>query len=416
MRGPDQGRVARPPVAVAETDALGRLAITRNPFGMLVSGVAWRCAAYVATSILAGFVALACGIAGFAVLPGVAARLTRLERLRLRLLGLPPLDAPAVPHDGGWRWRGEGLRALLALWAWTVLFALVDAVPLGIVVFVIDIAVRILLVSPAYGAPAVVLPLLAIWAAITFGLYLTWALASSQARAVQAVLRPESDLAARVAELTTSRNELVDVFEAERRRIERDLHDGAQQHLVVCTMRLGEAAYFLELGRTDAARESVLTAQQSIEEALAALRDTVRGLHPQVLTDRGLVAAVRELVGRSPLPTVVSVEGAQRALPPTIANAAYHVASEALTNVAKHAGAGSARLRLAFGDTLVLTVEDDGAGGARAKAGHGLSGLAERMAAVGGTLEIASPPGGPTRLSARFPISAADGEVSGCAS
>ncbi|MEN0071054.1 MAG: histidine kinase, partial [Propionicimonas sp.] len=183
----------------------------------------------------------------------------------------------------------------------------------------------------------------------------------------------------------------------------RDLHDGAQQHLVVSTMHLGEAVYWLDHQQPASARDAVLAAQDAVETALAALRDTIRGIHPQVLTDRGLVAAVHELAARQPVPVTVRVSGAPLALPASVENAAYYVTSEALTNVVKHAAAAEATVRLDYSGRLLLQVADNGRGGAHQLPGHGVSGLAERVRTAGGTFELTSPPGGPTLLSATFP-------------
>jgi len=375
----------------------------RNPLRVVATGLAWRSVGYCVTSVLVGVVSLIAGVVGFVVLPRVARRTARTERSRISILRLPRLveaDATDATRDG---WTSAA-GANIAVWGTTALFGLVDAIVGGIVgaaltVLVVSLVDNVL----AARASGIVFALVMTWIALVVGLYAAWGLAWAQARIVQRILASQSELSARVAELQTSRSELVDVFETERGRIERDLHDGAQQHLVVSTLRLGEATYYLDEGQPDGARTAIADAQRSIEDALVALRDTIRGLHPQVLTERGLVAAVRELAARQPQPVTFAVEGDVRPVPQTIENAAYHVVSEALTNVAKHACAGSAQVVLAFADGLTVTVNDDGLGGATSVAGHGLSGLAERMDAVGGTLEITSPAGGPTSVVARFP-------------
>jgi signal transduction histidine kinase len=135
---------------------------------------------------------------------------------------------------------------------------------------------------------------------------------------------------------------------------------------------------------------------------MTSLRDTVRGIHPQILSDRGLGAAVRELAARQPVPVRVEVSGGTEPAEP-VALAAYYLVSEAFTNVAKHARATSMSVRVALADPLEVEVYDDGTGGARVVAGHGLSGLMERAQAVGGTCWLSSPDGGPTLLRASFP-------------
>ena len=380
-----------------------QLALPGNPFALVGKPLAWRGVGYCFTSILTGLAALVAGVAGLAVLGLVARRVARVEGARVGILRLPRLAGDQAP-------TGSAIAVLGA----TVLFGLVEAilgaVLLGSVALLAWVWAHALVATatntdPDRIAPRVLTVLIEtvlLWGLVTFALFIFWGLASAQARAVHRILASQDDLSQRVAELTSSRTELVDTFETERRRIERDLHDGAQQHLVVATMRLGEAVYWLDEAQSADARGCVVGAQQSIEDALAALRTTIRGLHPQVLTERGLVAAVRELAARQSVPTTFATRGEPRPLAASVENAAYHLVSEALTNVAKHAGASAATVTLDYADELVASIADDGAGGARNVAGHGLSGLAERVAAVGGSLAITSPPGGPTLVEARF--------------
>jgi len=196
-----------------------------------------------------------------------------------------------------------------------------------------------------------------------------------------------------VRELGRSRVELVDAFETERRRIERDLHDGVQQRLVALTMTLGSAELEAPEG---AALELVQKAHREAEEALEDLRATVRGIHPRVLVDHGLPAAVHEVADRAPVPVRVDLEVPDR-LDGAVEAAAYFVVSEALTNVARHADATQASVAgQVRGGRLVLTVTDDGHGGARIESGTGLAGLVTRLEALDGSLSVTSPPGGPT--------------------
>jgi signal transduction histidine kinase len=194
----------------------------------------------------------------------------------------------------------------------------------------------------------------------------------------------------------------VDVFAQERRRIERDLHDGAQQHLVLLSLHLGEAEYALDQGRTAEAKQALAAAQASVEAAMTALRETVRGIHPQILSDRGLSAAVHELASRQPVAVDVLVSGDSEP-GEAVSLAAYYLVSEAFTNAAKHSRASRCRVELRLSDPLELEVFDDGVGGARIVPGHGLSGLMERAQAVGGQCWLSSPIGGPTHLRAVFP-------------
>lgn len=208
-------------------------------------------------------------------------------------------------------------------------------------------------------------------------------------------------LTERISTLESSRAGAVDVQEAELRRIERDLHDGAQARLVALGMSLGMAEQKLSTD-ADAARALLAEARAGAGEALRELRDLARGIHPPVLADRGLEAAVRALAAASPIPVVVSVEDPGRAKPP-VESAAYFVVAEALANAGKHAGATRVSVRIArAGGTLVVAVEDDGVGGADAL-GSGLSGLRRRVEALDGTLTVASPAGGPTNVRAELP-------------
>jgi signal transduction histidine kinase len=213
--------------------------------------------------------------------------------------------------------------------------------------------------------------------------------------------RLAAELRARIEDLRASRTRLVSASDTERRRLERNLHDGAQARMVGLAAKLG-------LARSKAGDDDELAAllEESRVELMASLdelRAVARGLHPAVLTDRGLDAAVRGLAFRAPLP--VEIEGAAPDdLPAPVATALYYVVAEALTNVAKYAGASRATVavRREAGDA-VAEVVDDGAGGADAAGGSGLQGLSDRVAALDGQLELESPPGEGTRVRARIP-------------
>ena len=228
------------------------------------------------------------------------------------------------------------------------------------------------------------------------------AMAAVHGSVAQALLGPsEQQLQARVAALEASRDRAVGSAEAERRRIERDLHDGAQQRLVALAMDLGMARAKLE---TDPAAATALVgeAHEEAKRALAELRDLARGIHPAVLADRGLDAAISALAARSPVP--VGVDVATGRLPDPVESAAYFVVAEALTNAAKHARAAEIGVRIARHlDLLIVEVIDDGAGGADPAKGSGLRGLADRVAGVDGHLTVTSPPGGPTVIRAELP-------------
>jgi signal transduction histidine kinase len=231
--------------------------------------------------------------------------------------------------------------------------------------------------------------------------------------AARALLGPSrgEELAVRVESLARSRAEIVAATDAERRRIERDLHDGTQRRLVSLAMQLGMARNSLG-DAPEPVRQVIEQAHDEATEALAELRQLVRGLHPAVLDDRGLDAALSGIAANAPLPVRLRVDVATRCSP-SIEAVAYFVVSEALTNVAKHADAGHAEVAVErAGDRLRIVVSDDGRGGATLDAGAaaagdgagtGLRGLAQRAAAVDGTFAVHSPPGGPTTITVELP-------------
>lgn len=256
--------------------------------------------------------------------------------------------------------------------------------------------------SLIYGLPVAVLAL---------GLFLRTVrpLTIAYAKVTRALLRPSAKgrLAARVATLTESRAETVDHQAAELRRIERDLHDGAQARLVSLGMSLGLAEDMIAAD-PQAARDLLSEARESTSKALSELRDLVRGIHPPVLADRGLDGAVRALALACPLPVEVFADLPGRP-PAPVESAMYFAVAETLTNVAKHSGARSAWVRLAYADgRLSVMVGDDGRGGVRAADGGGLHGIERRLTAFDGTMVIASPPGGPTIVTMELPPSADD--------
>jgi len=209
-------------------------------------------------------------------------------------------------------------------------------------------------------------------------------------------------MARRVQHLTETRADAVDTSAAELRRIERDLHDGAQSRLVAMGMTLNAAARLLERD-PDAARSLLLEARDSSARALTELRDLVRGIHPPVLADRGLVDAVRALALDSALAVEVTADPIGRLEAP-IEAAAYFAIAEVLTNAAKHARTERVRVEIRHGDgVLRLTVTDDGVGGASASAGTGLRGIERRLATFDGTVAVSSPLGGPTVVIMELP-------------
>ena len=208
-----------------------------------------------------------------------------------------------------------------------------------------------------------------------------------------------------VRTLQESRSAVLDVEASELHRIERDLHDGAQQRLVMLNLDLGLASERID-SDPEAARKLVLEAQDQARQALGELRDLVRGIAPAILLDRGLVPALGSIAARGPVPTVVQSElTVGERLPAAVERAAYFVVAEALANVAKHSQAGRCEVRCRRdGPKLVVEVWDDGVGGATLDPGGGLAGLAGRVAGVDGTLTLMSPPEGGTLVRAEIPV------------
>jgi signal transduction histidine kinase len=244
--------------------------------------------------------------------------------------------------------------------------------------------------------------LVAIWAITTGGYF--WPAWPVLALAVLALVHAAVLYARRqqrVEVLEASRAGAVDAQEAELRRIERDLHDGAQARLVALGMSLGMAEQKLQTD-PEAVQQLLAEARLGATEALEELRVLARGIHPPILTDRGLGPAVAALTARSPLPSSVSVDVSRRP-PAAVETAAYFVVAEALANATKHADASRVDVRIrAEGGKLVAEVEDDGRGGA-VLTGNGLTGLRQRVEALDGTLKVTSPKGGPTRVRTELP-------------
>jgi signal transduction histidine kinase len=234
--------------------------------------------------------------------------------------------------------------------------------------------------------------------------WLIRAFATVDAATARALLSPpkSEELEERIDTLRETQARSVDMAMADRRQIERDLHDGAQQRLLALGMDLGMA---LEKFDTDpeAARDLVGDAHQELQRAIAELRNLARGVHPAVLTDRGLDAALSALAARSPVPVRLDVDVDERP-PASVEATAYFIVAEALTNAARYANASHVDVRArVVDDKLHVTVVDDGKGGAQVRAGSGLAGLADRASSVEGSLQIASPVGGPTVINAELP-------------
>ncbi|WP_234434879.1 MULTISPECIES: sensor histidine kinase [Streptomyces] len=417
-----------------------RQALTLGPRLLLTSGWPWRSLGYLSCGGAVVFLIMAAAMNGLIYvdnLPDYAQLMVvvvlaaatgmpvaAVERLRLRIVDTErvgnPHVAPDAPGLKAWLWLRIGEAATWREFSYAIaLTAVLPLIDFGGVLLVGSV---VILIAAPFLEPFVDLGPLIVFGhwhiatpldrvlVVLVGLvllpaaaYLVTALAAGRAAFVRLLLAPrESEVVARVQELTRSRIRLADAFEAERKRIERDLHDGAQQRLVGLIMTLGIVEHGLEEERSDRA-VLVAKARKEAEGVLADLRELIRGIHPQLLTDRGVPAAVAEIADRSPVPVHVDITLPER-LVSAVETVAYFAVKEALTNVVKHSGARRAWVTgCREGDRLVLCVGDDGVGGARPEDGRGLQGLADRVAVVGGRLKLLSPSGGPTELVVELP-------------
>ena len=385
-------------------DSPGRYMFTRWP---------WRSAAYLAFGAVFWWLSLMSSVLVLP-LPYWAHALARAERRLVRLAGFRPIPGPPAR---------SGLPGLheLRLWrevAFTlvhILFGLISFMTLiitatlifaGIVAVFVLTGVETSLMREPSGAPALVV-LSAVLVIVSP--YLFTLLAYGQGALATALLSPRmEELQSQVVSLARANIAELERFESERQRIERDLHDGTQQHLATATMRLG----MLELELRDALRpgpeqssvlESLEAVRRETELGLDTLRDIVHGLRPRTLIDDGLGTALRELARRVPVRITVDAEGVGRfALP--VESSLYYIASEAVTNAIKHAQPDHIHIELAESlDRIMLTVSDDGLGGADPVHGTGMVGMYERASLLSGELIFDSPPGGPTRILVDIP-------------
>ena len=328
------------------------------------------------TVTVIGLPLLAAGLLG-------ARQLGKLERARARaLLGVRVDEPSPLP------WRGR--RGFFAqLWlslkdpvGWRTVLYDVIRFPWGVLTFVTTLT-----------------SLFVLWPVLPF---IARALTNVDRAMVRGLLSPSDELERRIAELESDRGVVVDTAAADLRRIERDLHDGAQARLVNLAMGLGLAKEKL-LEDPDAAAAMVDEAHGEVKLALQELRDLARGIHPAVLTDRGLDAALSSVASRCTVPVKVTVDLTERPAA-AIEGIAYFTVSELLQNVSKHSGARSASVEVwRSSDRLLIQVGDDGRGGARLDGGTGMKGLADRLSAVDGLFVVDSPQGGPTTITAELP-------------
>jgi signal transduction histidine kinase len=347
-----------------------------------------------------------------------------IERSRLAaLLGEPIADpVPPLASRTPWGRFGERLRSRVR---WKEIAYHVLALPRGVFTTVTAVMAwggsLAMVLLPLYvsglpgdtakfglfevsqGPTAVGIGLAGLAALVFVAPWVSRALARLDVATGRWLLAPrDTSLGEQVSKLETSRAAAVDSAEAERRRIERDLHDGAQQRLVALAMGLGAARERIEAD-PEAGRQLVAEAHEEAKAALKEIRDLVRGIHPVILEDRGLDAALSAVVARTPVPVALDVDVRERP-PAVVESTAYFVVTEALTNIARHASATRASVSIVrAGDRLVVEVRDDGVGGADPAQGSGLQGLRDRVTALGGNLHLVSPPGGPTTLLVDLP-------------
>ncbi len=390
----------------------------------LAAGVVTSIAAVFAVGLLV-VVALLCAVGmGLLLVPGavgMARALVGVERQRVGEVAGVELPAPYRAVDGSPVRRFRSVVEDVATWrdlAWLVLHGMTGALG-GVLAVGAVLSAVVLLPAPLYwwalpdgveisgvrvdSWPSAVVGVVAgaVYALVMLQLP---RVARWQARIAVTLLRPASGvvLSGRIAELTASRAAALEAHGAELRRIERDLHDGTQARMAAVIMQLGIAEGVHEADPA-AAMALVRKAQDTAEEAMAELRDVLRSVYPPVLSDRGLTGALTALTAWCPVPSTLEVDGEWR-YPAAIEAAVYFVVAEALTNVTKYSGAEHVSVGLSKrGETLVITVEDDGRGGAEEEAGSGLTGIRQRAEAFEGSFAMTSPPGGPTTLRVELP-------------
>ncbi len=403
----------------------------RPPWRFLRGRWPWRTLVYLLTSAAIGFVLLPVTIVTLLILPLWAIVIGALERRRTSLVGFPRQASGHVPLTREQRhiwlavrvneratWRETAALLLDLVLGW-IAIAVLFVQGLCLIVFVfVGVSgsrgpARInlfddmwIIVGPNTWWPVIPIAFLAV---CVFA-YVNAVLAAGQASLLRVLCGPrQRELARNVERLLQSRAALVAAFEAERRRIERDLHDGAQQELVTLAARLGMVSLELDDltaqgSDTALARDALDAAQGQAEHAMATLRDTVRGIHPAVLTDHGLGAALDELADRTPVPLSLNVAEFDR-LPASVETAAYYLVTEAMSNAAKHTAATLLTVRVDVeDDSLRVSVTDNGLGGADEHTGTGLRGLRERAETLGGQFTLVSPVGGPTMLQMTLPV------------
>lgn len=392
-------------------------------------GIAWFTLVVTGFSVGAGmFVVMFAGVV-IAALTLLSMRFVSVvERARARLLLDVIVPNPFKPlrWPGTWKERARLVFADRASWK-AVAYSLL-MLPVGILTFMLAVVLWSVALSlaffPTYAwtsdtpdwidrnvntagyIGSIIGTTLVGWLLLAATPYVIDGVARLDAVLVRSLLGPDDRqlLQQQVTQLEQSRAASVDVASVERTRIERDLHDGVQPRLVATAMEIGLARERLASGQpVEQVDELLARAQEESKAAMTELRNLVRGIHPAILVDRGLEPALSALIARSAIPVDLRVDLPVR--PPAAVEAvAYFVVAEALTNVAKHASARQAQVTIRQVDDMIsIAVYDDGRGGAAIGAAGGLAGLRDRVASVRGNLRLASPPGGPTTLTAELP-------------
>jgi signal transduction histidine kinase len=382
--------------------------------------------------ILSGLVLLAGAVVWLLLAPQILMAIRELARLTRRLAGEwcgvriadPYRPARATGREISARglgrrladpasWRDVGWLVLNACGGWVVAVLPAGLIAVGLAGFLRA------LTHPLGGLPSLGhSPLVLIAASsglIALGLAVAPRMLAAYGMLARSMLGPagQAELALRVQHLAETRSEAIDTGAAEMRRIERDLHDGAQARLVAMGMTLDAAGQLID-SNPAAARALLLEARDTSVKALAELRDLVRGIHPPVLADRGLGDAVRALALDSPLRARLASDLPGR-LPAPVESAAYFAVSELLANVSKHAAAAHAWIDIRYADGILrVGVSDDGRGGADPAQGTGLRGIERRVAAFDGVLAVHSPSGGPTAVTMEIPCALSSLKTSSC--
>ncbi|WP_318211543.1 sensor histidine kinase [Streptomyces sp. SJL17-1] len=351
----------------------------------------------------------------------LAAWIARLDRERLDVLRGFAIDMPVANPGKGWKdrlerlfgrraWRELGFTAVMTLWGLgaggLVMMVLAAGLLLALLPFIGPFLPdgSSLLGLDVGSMPGAVAGGVVGLALLSAGLWLGGPLARTESAVVARMLGANrvDHLVRRMMDLEDSRSRMVDAAELERQRIERDLHDGAQQRLLSVAMSLGRAKSRFARD-PDSAQALVIAAHEEAKAAMQELRDVTRGLHPAILTEQGIEPALITIAARCPIRVDLSVQLPQRPSPRAEA-VAYYVVSELLTNIAKHAAADRAAVAVLRDENLLrLTVTDDGIGGADPARGSGISGLRDRVRAVDGHLTLSSPVGGPTVVDVTLP-------------